>query len=262
MQPRKVLIVTMFKVGCSTIAGTLWDNGIEAIRTHDYDETLLSQHPPESFDYIITAIRDPYHQTISAYFQDITTDGYPFKYGTEDEVLATTPSDLVDHFLKFSWHDYDPLNLDLYQQMIQRHFEIDIYAEPFDRDRGWSIYSNTRGQKIIVVATDHLNEFLVEFMRTLGKTTFTRDQIVAYNTAKEKWYHQVYVQFIQCLEERGGRQLIRLPDRDHFISMSSNNPSQQNACSDVAGVVLASPSIKSPGPGLYGQRVYATSEPG
>jgi hypothetical protein len=217
MQPRKTLIVTMFKVGCSTIAGTLRDNGMEAIRTHDYDETRMSQHPPESFEYIITAIREPYHQVISAYFQDITTDGYPFKYGSEEEVLSAMPSDLVDHFLKFSWHDYDPLNLDRYQQLILSHFAIDIYAEPFNRERGWSIYSNTRGQKIIVVTTDHLNEFLVEFMRLLGKPTFTRQQIIAYNTAEEKWYRHVYVKFIQCLNERGGRQLIRLPNRDHFI---------------------------------------------
>lgn len=217
MQPRKTLIVTMFKVGCCTIAGTLLDHGIEAIRTHDYDETLIQQHPPESFEYIITAIRDPYHQAISAFFQDITTDGYPFKYGDESTVLAAKPAELVDHFLKFPWESYEPLNLDLYQRTIRAHFEIDIYVEPFDRDRGWSIYQNSRGQKIIVVTTDHLNEFLVELMHLMGKAIFQVDQIHAYNTARDKWYYHIYTEFIQVLEAQGGRKLLHIPNRQHFI---------------------------------------------
>lgn len=214
----------MFKTGSCTIGGTLEVNGVEVIRTHDFN-LVSAEHSPMSFTYIITAVRDPYRQFISAFFEDICSPSYPYYFGDRRAVIEASVKDLVDHFLRFPWHTYDHLNFEIYRQQIKDNFDVDIYDYPFDVQAGMHMYANSRGQIIVVMTAERLNDNLPRLMHRLyGCKDFVPEKINQCNLASQKWYDGVYHDFIRHLEERGGRRLLTLPSRERFYQSETRPP--------------------------------------
>lgn len=223
-RPTKTLVLSMFKTGSCTIGGTLDVNGVEVVRTHDFNE-VSAAHPAMSFRYIITAVRDPYRQFISAFFEDMCSPSYPYYFGDRARVESADVDLLIDHFLKYPWHTYDHLNFEIYRQQIIDNFDVDIYDYPFDVATGMHMYANSRGQIIIVMTAERINQNMPELMRRLYRVdNFIPEKINQCNLAAQKWYDDVYRKFIERLEARGGRRLLTLPSRARFYRNETQPP--------------------------------------
>ncbi|MFO7713620.1 putative capsular polysaccharide synthesis family protein [Desulfosarcina sp.] len=98
---------------------------------------------------VITLVRDPIARNVSSFFQDLTTRHTHLDYAAllaEDDVEGNARR-LIDTFL--IRHDHQrPLKW--FDMELKRVFDIDIFAEPFDKEKGFTIYGNDRCRVLLI----------------------------------------------------------------------------------------------------------------
>lgn len=104
----------------------------------------------------ITLVRDPIARNLSAFFHQNTSywgkDSYSFETAKHKFI------NLYDHAIFEKWFD----------QEIKQLFEIDIFAEPFDKQKKYKIYQN-ENKEVLLLRLEDLNSIGGEaFKQFLG----------------------------------------------------------------------------------------------
>ena len=207
----KILLITPFKVGSNTLSHILQTkyNYIQVYeqnkKSQEYYLTnknfILRGHTKlnykvmndNKYDICFTLIRKPSDIYISGYFQDISTKGYPYCYGSRKKVLQTNKISLLKHFLSFEWNTFDQFSFDFNFNEILKYTNIDIWNEPFDVNKGFSIYqSPVKKIKVVVLTMESLFSNINEIIFRLGisKDMFSHDKKI--NCGNNKWYKKQY----------------------------------------------------------------------
>lgn len=162
---------------------------------------------------IITAIRDPIAFNVSSYFQNIQffipdinnriTMGEEIPF----EELEKNFINNFDHEYILKWFKHELLAV----------FGIDITTYPFDRDKGYAIYSDNNIQ-LFVYKVEKLNEIWdkasYEYFRV--KNMFIENKYLS----KEKFYGKLYIDFLKkiTLNEDYIQNLYDTPLIKHFYT--------------------------------------------
>lgn len=180
METDGVLVYQAGKVGSSTIAKSLeaagryplhihyfhpWMNGILPEASKKYLEQVKAISSSKEKIRIITLVRDPIARDISTIFQslsDLTRDWYHHLSwqltkgitetlsngcdGLTDAELKPVATLLKDSHLDrnrpwlFSWFDLE----------LKEIFDIDVYAHPFDKDKGYSVITQNNVECMVI----------------------------------------------------------------------------------------------------------------
>ena len=152
---------------------------------------------------VISVVRDPLSRNISMFFQELAfwIICYQLKYDPDmrhidEEFLLDVFSKAFDHEYINNWFDKE----------IKKLTGIDVLSEGFDKDRGYSIYSNANFD-LLVVKIEHLED-LTEVIRNFsGKSV----DLEKHNDSSRKWYGPIYKGFKSML--------FNQCDRDFFVQM-------------------------------------------
>lgn len=222
---KKLLVYTPFKVGSSSLSGTMektfgikqiWQNEpgrlrnaiIRAkpfiLRGHTLDLKDVLSLPDTHFSAWITIIRKPLEMIPSCYFQDIDNPEYPYFFGTRRQVKKTKIQALREAFRGFEWERWPAVSYDFNFARIKAHTGLDLWQEPFDRQKGFMVHKSRWGrfERVGVIRIDKIGDrsALFEFFSRLGlmdKTKSDRSDICVKknNQSRTKWYGRVYERF-------------------------------------------------------------------
>jgi hypothetical protein len=153
------------------------------------DDGLISS---KQFDIWFTIIRKPSDIYISGYFQDINNPAYPYCFGDKNKVLSANPQDICNHFLKFDWATYNQFSYKFNFSSILKHTGVNIWNEPFNKEKGYTIYvSPIRKMKVVVLTLSALHDHISLILRDLGIHS-QNIGIPANNISSKKWYGKQY----------------------------------------------------------------------
>lgn len=202
---RFFLIYTLGKVGSSTIYATLKKKlpGVPVHHVHYLSEKFLGDLLPKSDDYfkkhiglgrriladlekhkarrvcIITLVREPVVRDVSALFQ--TWRGrfgdVPFDSKSNAELVAHLKERKFQHTL--TWFDEE----------FKEWTGVDVYALPFDKQRGYSIHRTDRFD-ILFVKLEQLNEVFAPAMKEFIGLELSRLELA--NIGEEKLSREKY----------------------------------------------------------------------
>ncbi len=124
---------------------------------------------------IITAVREPIGRNISAFFQNVKK---PEVEGKSTEELIAFYKDSYPHAIPLEWFDNE----------LRRGTGVDLLAQPFDIERGWSIHEEGRFRFLTIrldgpaeAMSDGLDAFLGEPIH-----------IASQNDSRGKFYADIY----------------------------------------------------------------------
>lgn len=167
-----ILIYQLGKVGSSSLYKTLVDisTGFEVIQLHFLSEKFQNrafnqeryewhlgqikavenyrdQHPDRKVK-VISLVREPVGRNISDLFQN------PKYYLDEGQSLQNiSVNDLIDKFKKNNSFDY---TLNWFDNEFKEYTGIDVYDYPFDKEKGYSIFS-ANNFEILILQMEALN---------------------------------------------------------------------------------------------------------
>jgi len=221
---KKILIWQMGKVGSLSVYTSLlpysratswqvpsirydthWPRHHNIIQTHSvqllYD---LLHHSDEEF-VIISLVRDLLARNISTIFQSMNfkeewrnsfyiagKDQFnKMPYEQQEREITRHLHTLNTSSLATGWYD-NLLRSHFYYPEIERYM-IDIYAKPFDQERGVQIYeSQTPRVQMIILRLEDLSERSKELGDFLGINNF---ELSWGNAPEGKWYEPIYKRF-------------------------------------------------------------------
>jgi uncharacterized protein YktA (UPF0223 family) len=209
----KLIIVTPFKCGSSTLSEILrkyygyilkWEQDKDLLDGYNKNNKfILRGHTClnhnlltyKRFDIWFTIIRKPTDIYLSTYFQDITTKSYPYYFGDENKVLQCPIEDIINHFLKFNWDDFNHCSYFFNFNAIYCYTKIKILENSFDKEKGYSIYkSPVRNIKVVVLTIEALNK-IQDILSELDILNITNVENIRDNEATSKWYNEKYKEF-------------------------------------------------------------------
>ena len=146
-------------------------------------------NPPKEKVKIVTLVREPVSRNFSAFYENIDRI-----YRKKDAHLAHKPEELVEKFLASYNHE---IPLEWFDVEFLPVTGIDIYAHPFDRDKGYSIIKEGH-YEILVLHHDlpdgKKQELLQQFL------DIPDFQLINKNIASEKNYSESYLEFKRLIE--------------------------------------------------------------
>lgn len=125
---------------------------------------------------IVSAVRDPIARNVSAYFQPSKVPRARFHL---PEFLCDVP-----HHVPLYW----------FQGEFENFLGVDIYQQPFDRERGYARFTQG-GIDYLVYQCERLDELEEEISDFLGAAKLTRT-----NIGGDKWYGDAYRDFTQSVQ--------------------------------------------------------------
>jgi hypothetical protein len=139
---------------------------------------------------VITMVRDPLATNVSGLFHNYRWWPTELKAQCEPpaaDCLAAVQRyflDQYDHDVPDAWFDME----------VRTLYGIDVFAEPFDPERGYAIYRNDFAD-VLLLKLEKLNECAADAMREfLGLENF---QLAESNKAEDKSYAAIYKAFRQ-----------------------------------------------------------------
>jgi hypothetical protein len=137
---------------------------------------------------IITLVRDPIARNVSSFFQDLTTRHTYLDFAAmlADNDTEGTARRLINAFLDN--HDHQrPLKW--FDMELRRVFGIDVFAEPFDKQKGFTIYRNDRC-RVLLIKLESLDRCVrAAFEQFLNINDF---KLQTENVSRQKKYGQLY----------------------------------------------------------------------
>lgn len=215
------LVYTCYKVGSCTLYEYLTRNNITTcrwitsgekideskehlvIKAHTVrgpiDEQLMC-NGIEGVKVIFTILRDPTEVYYSAFFQDISTFGYPYYFGTKEEVLKAEIGELVEFFGRFDWEGFEHLDQEL---GVKNLMEYIGEGEGIKED-GYEIIYGENGIIGCVLQCRILRDkwMMKGIMRLLGyedEIVNSIDGIEDCNVSEDKWYGEKYKEFKKAM---------------------------------------------------------------
>ncbi len=170
-----------------------WDNLTQKgragyLRNRLLNDELLRLRAAGGRVKIITVVRDPLATNVSGFFHN--SRWWPAELNARCQ--SATPDCLAAlerYFLDHYTHDVPNTWFDM---EVKALYGIDVFAEPFDIARGYTIYRNDFAD-VLVMKLERMNECVADAMHDfLGLKNF---QLMESNTADDKGYADVYVAF-------------------------------------------------------------------
>lgn len=128
---------------------------------------------------VITLTRDPLSRTVSGYFEQN-------EYVLLTDIQSTSHDELFANFKKHACHETPHI---WFEKEIEPVLGIDVYAEPFDKESGYKIYSN-KNVKLLLLQMERLNELEEVVADFVGDHNFS---LKATNRASRKPYKDAYL---------------------------------------------------------------------
>lgn len=157
-------------------------------------ETLRSSDRAAESRQIVTLVRDPIARNVSAFFEIMDVQ---LGFGYEERLRAVGLTEVVGELERFFWEEFPDHDLPLrwFDDQIKGVFGIDVFERPFDRARGYDIYENDAGVRLLVLKLERLSECVGAAMKEfLGLETF---ELVPKNVGEEKYYTDAYRRFLE-----------------------------------------------------------------
>jgi hypothetical protein len=138
---------------------------------------------------IISLVRDPVALRVSALFQMLKENIPDWKEGYEASKL--TVNELQEMLLSYKFR---PEGLDTwFDRQVRDFLGIDVYLQPFDHSKGYQIYDNRRGFRLLVIRLEDLDRVHRQAMRDfLGIPDF---ELINTNVGDQKEYRELYREF-------------------------------------------------------------------
>ena len=166
-----VLILSGFKTGTHALAHALEQSGVPVLRSH----LKLPETPPT---HVVTMVRGIADQAISAFFQDITSEGYAYRFGTQREVLDATVEELFTHFSRFDWTSYPYLRYQDTWAQIEAAYGVHLKSS-----RGLP-QRHLGHPSVLAVSIDSSNETL---SKLLSDFVDTKVNVLPVHCGESKW---------------------------------------------------------------------------
>jgi hypothetical protein len=148
----------------------------------------IDDHPQKKWN-IINLVRDPVAMKVSALFQTIDQHIPDWQARLKNGKL--TMSDLNDLFFSKTEFGFRGLNT-WYDNQVKALWNIDVFAEPFPKDKGYQIYRK-ENINLMIIRLEDLNRVAEQaFDDFLGLKKF---EVVNVNVGDEKPYAELYSQF-------------------------------------------------------------------
>ncbi len=219
----QILIYQPGKVGSNTIGGILKKADIPYVQTHYLSEKVLKDiHPQlitqmleinQSKVKIVTLVREPIGRALASLFQYLENSGTALitsMSGTIEEKFEEmitgdifSEDEIYRCFCEANW-------LDWFDYELKEVFHVDVFAYPFDREKGYSIIRQDQVEVLIMKLEklNHLEKVIGDF---LGLPSF---ELVNLNDGDSKAYKYLY---------KNIREVIKIPQE--LVSLYyDNNP--------------------------------------
>ena len=199
--PNWLLVYQMGKVGSKTLCKSIEEVGIKCIHVHQF-KPLKSCIPNANQIKIITLVREPVSRNLSEIFQNlISLRGINF-----ENIIS---SRLIEGRQFFDWFDHE----------LKEYFGIDIYAYPFDKEKGYSIIKEGCVEVLVLKLekVNFLEQVIGEF---IGAPQF---KLINDNEGDKKDYKYLY---------KNIKDTITIP-REIFDIVYNNNPKFNHFYSEV-----------------------------
>lgn len=162
------------------------------MRHHAIGQLIVDGYLRHKNVKIITLVREPIATNVSGFFQN--WEFWPASL--QQQVRTQAPGyleALIGRFFERYPHDVPVTWLD---NEVQHNFGINVYAKPFDVDKGYGIYHGD-GVDLLLIRLENLNACApTAFTEFLNLGTF---ELVKANVAEDKWYSDAYAAFKQAL---------------------------------------------------------------
>ena len=201
----------------------------------DYRRRLLESQRPGKRLRIITGVREPISRDISQYWH--VFDSWVI-YWNEFESYPSMQESCLEFIKKYTWLPpapdevlspaygyYDGFRqnrkygweFDWYDQCLKRELGVDVYAYPFDREKGYTVIQ-TDFVEIFLYRMENLNDLEKELAEFVGSPDF---RLTNTNTSMDKEYLFAYKEFMKTFNPP--QELIDFyykgnPYMDHFYT--------------------------------------------
>jgi hypothetical protein len=152
------------------------------IRDAEAVHKYLNEHPEQRVK-IITIVREPLERDISDIFQN-------WKGRLQDRTINDVPYDELVSSFNAENHDY---TLNWFDTEFKEYLGFDVYAQPFDFDKGYSIYKTGRAD-ILCLQLEKMNGCIAEASEKFLGYTLRSDEAV--NLSSEKTGKDLYKEMI------------------------------------------------------------------
>lgn len=173
------------------------------IKCHSGNFTLdeLRTRIGQPIHRVITLVRPVRQIYLSAFFQDLTNDSYPYFFGTQEDVLNASIEELVNHFLGIEWESYSHLQVKCNAMQIKGFCGVD-YTQDFlpEARESFKVYTGASNDGPVQVAVAKMSILSDEieyprFIKALKLPLAIRVQRFSNsesNLAEDKWYSEKY----------------------------------------------------------------------
>ena len=116
-----------------------------ATRNIDKANKFLRKHSKNKTKYI-SLVREPVSREISSFYQNrqlYFKDVLPNDFKEINNLIESRGYDLA-----LNWFDYE----------LKKHLNFDVYSQPFDKTKGFSIYKIDSNIELMILRTDYINK--------------------------------------------------------------------------------------------------------
>ena len=143
---RKFLIFNVYQlhfINCEYIRENHSDDF--ATRNIDKANKFLRKHSKNKTKYI-SLVREPVSREISSFYQNrqlYFKNVFPNDFKAINNLIESRGYDLA-----LNWFDYE----------LKKHLNFDVYSQPFDKTKGFSIYKIDSNIELMILRTDYINK--------------------------------------------------------------------------------------------------------
>jgi hypothetical protein len=151
----------------------------------------MMQADPQIRWNLISMVRSPVPRLISSFWENIESNVPQFQERFDRGQLSA--QEIIDIFRKAPPHDWASY---WYNRQLKSVFDLDVFAEPFDREKGYQIYEGAKA-RLLLIRLEDLNRIvqpaLEEFLGIPGFVVSDR------NVGEQKKHGKIYHEFLDQL---------------------------------------------------------------
>ncbi|WP_159434775.1 putative capsular polysaccharide synthesis family protein [Rubritalea squalenifaciens] len=167
----------------------------------DFISKLERNNNNEQVIELITATRDPVSRKVSTFFQNIIDGPYDYAFGSQEKVLDAGMDELLRRFQ--TWQE----GIEEATGWFDKHFfsatGIDVYANPFEKDKGWQIIEQGKWRVLILryedISVNHVDA-LNDFVSRRYGDRVTYKELKSKNLSSGKWYSGLMKTFYEQIK--------------------------------------------------------------
>lgn len=226
------LLVSAPKCGNTSLAYSFSGHVLATGHTFEYIEKNVIEFIKKQNVNIVCGVRDAIGQRLSLCYElvDLYWDMEEFwdGGGDVDAIFNRYFTQPVDNDCEYTRHlkyaGYNYSAADFFDKQLKKHFDIDVYNYPFDKDKGYIIIRKDN-INVMIYQMEKMNGLGKEFSDFLGcGGEYTLQK---HNDADHKWYHDSYKKaqkeikfdrkyFLECYEGKYMKHFYSDEDIERF----------------------------------------------